>query len=268
MFSMNNLIRTVLVLIAVALFGAGIGLGYRDLVAAEMATFTAGAVVLIFVFLSQFKRFKGLGIEAEMWEREMEEAQEIAEKFRNLATVVAKPLITNSMRLGRWSTGISRREMDNMVSEVKSILEKSGSRPEEIEAALEDYRRYTAFDMTRPAYSEVKKVLDEKVKEKQDVIDAYRGRVPADQNQVYNAAAGALSAARQSAKHVLEGFKITYADAYPETVRARVNECDLLTAQEKQNLLASLKDTIDDLVYFRETGKIRRPAVWFAEQDD
>ncbi|WP_422369079.1 hypothetical protein [Pelagibius sp.] len=266
---MEVLIRIALLIIATSLFGAGVNLGYRDLVGAQLACFSAGALVLLFTFLSQFKRFKGpFKIEGEMWEREMEEAQEIAEKFRNLAIVVAKPLIASGVRMGRMSSHLSRREVDEMVTEVRTILEKSGSPPEDIEAALRDYRRFTAFDMVRTARVEVKKVLDAKVQEKRAVVDAFRGVIPADQNEAYNAAANEVRVAQQSASQVLDAFSIDHADSYLETIRVRVNACDLLEEEEKQSLLASFQDTLDDLVYFQETGKIRRPEVWFAESEE
>lgn len=267
--SVGTFFRLVLLLIAACLFGAGISLGYRDFVGAETACFMAGVSVLLFVFLSQFKRFKGpFGIEGEMWEREMEEAHEITERYRNLATVIAKPLIANSVRMGRWSSGLSRREVDKMVSEVKTILENSGSRPEEIEAVLEDYRHYTAFDLSRSAYTAVKSVLDAKVKEKREAVEAFKGRIKADEHEAYNTAAERLRAAEESAKGVMKGFDISNADSFPETIKSRVNECSLLDETEKSDLLSSVQDTFDDLTHFGATGKIRRPDVWFVESEE
>ena len=266
---MNTFIRGTLLFVAACLFGAGISLGYRNLVGAETACFAAGGLVLVFVFLSQFKRFKGpFGIEGEMWEREMEEAQEITERYRNLAIVVAKPLIANSVRMGRWNSGLTRREVDEMVSDVKTILGNSGSSPEDIEAVLSDYRRYTAFDMSRQAYTTVKDVLDAKVKEKRDVLDAFGGVIGADENQAYNTAAEQLGMATQSANRVLESFEISNTDSYPIIISVRVNECELLDEAEKSDLLLSIQETFDDLTYFGATGNIRRPDVWFHEPQE
>lgn len=265
---MDRLIRVILLAIAAILFGAGINLGYRDLVGAQAGCFAAGVAILIFVFLSQFKRFKGpFGIEGEMWEQEMEEAQEITQTYRNLATVVAKPLITNSMRMGRWSSGLTRREVDEMVRDVRSILKNAGTPPEQIEEALSDYRKYTAFDLVRPARKVVKYALDAKVSETRKALEAFGGRVEPDQNEAHNAAAAKYRAASESAKRAMEAFDISKADKYPELIRSSIRECELLDEKERTALLDSVQDILDDLAYFRANGKIRRPDVWFNEDD-
>jgi len=263
---MNKFIRLVLLIIAALLFVAGVGLGYRNFVGAEIACFTAGGLVLVFVFLSQFKRFKGpFGIEGEMWEQEMEEAHEITVRFRNLATAIAKPLIANSVRLGRWDSYLTRREIDNLIREVRTVLENSGSPPEEIEAALSDYRCYTAFDMVAPARKAVKEALDAKVREKHAEMQAFVNPIKAEDRQAHFAAVERWRAAGESTEAVMKAFEISNADSYLEIIRARVNECDLIDESERTDLLSSIQDTFDDLAHFRATGQIRRPDVWFIE---
>lgn len=265
---MNAFIRLVLLITAIILFGAGISLGYRDLVGAQTACFMAGVSILLFVFLSQFKRFKGpFGVEGEMWEKEMEEAHEVTERYRNLASVIAKPLIASSVRMGRWNGGLTRREINKMVSEVKTILENSGSSPEEIGDVLSDYRRYTAFDMSRPASEEVKNVLDAKVQEKLAAVEAYGGHIGADEHDAYGAVTESWRSAEISAKAVMEAFDISNSGSYPETITELVNECDLLDETEKSDLLLSIQDTFDDLTHFRATEQIRRPEIWFNEPE-
>ena len=60
---------------ACVLFVAGIGLGFTGEPGSAGVTLAAGVFCLIFAFLSQFKRFKGLGIEAELWEQKQESIQ-------------------------------------------------------------------------------------------------------------------------------------------------------------------------------------------------
>lgn len=266
---MNSFMQVFLLFIATALFGSGINLGYRDLLGPQTACFSAGAIVLIFVFLSQFKRFKGpFGIEGEMWEKEMEEAHEIAEKFKALATVVARPLLTNSVRLGRWDSALTRRELHNVARDTENLLRNAGTDPIEIEATLRDYRRFTMFDMVQSIRGILQSAVDDKIKPKQEAVSVFGSRIAQDQHEAHAEASRALRETKDAANRLLDALKIENSDSYVENITASVNECDLFTDGEKQALLAKIKNDLDDLSHFRATGQIRRPDVWFSEPTD
>ena len=62
--------------------------GGADSAALAGVAIAGGGFCLIFFFLTQFKKFKGFGIEAESWEREMEDAKRITENLRDLTQLV------------------------------------------------------------------------------------------------------------------------------------------------------------------------------------
>jgi len=71
--------------IAVSLFCVGSWLAINDQTASATLMLAAAVLCLIFVYLARFKRFKGLGIEAELWEDKQREAEQLIERLKPLA---------------------------------------------------------------------------------------------------------------------------------------------------------------------------------------
>ena len=65
----GKILRLALGTLSALLFALGAYLAFNEKVAASTATYGAAVICLIFTFLSRFKRFKGFGIEAELWEQ-------------------------------------------------------------------------------------------------------------------------------------------------------------------------------------------------------
>jgi hypothetical protein len=77
--------RVAVIIVAVSLFVSGVALSFCDKVEATVATYAAGILCLIFVFLPEFKKFKGLGIEAELLNRKIAEADLLLAQLREMA---------------------------------------------------------------------------------------------------------------------------------------------------------------------------------------
>lgn len=259
---MDLLVRIVLVIIAMTLVGGGIYFGTENQNAAMSACFALTVMVLIFVFLSQFKKFEGLGIKAEMWEREMEEAKELADSLRELSVAVSKPLVTSTMRMGRLSTKVpTHREIADMVENLDTIMSSAGVDRAMISEIMTDYRRFTAQDMVGPAREIVRDVLVEKVNE----LRATNEHPHRENHDDILAAEGLHRYANKAQKRVLEAFKIKYATEYHIVIVSRINECPLFNEAEKTRLLAAIEDRLDDVRVFIADGAIRRPEVWFTD---
>ena len=65
---MNRVSNIIISLGAVALLSAGIFLAISDRVAAATLLLGIGFLFVVLLLLAKFKRFKGFGFEAEMWE--------------------------------------------------------------------------------------------------------------------------------------------------------------------------------------------------------
>ena len=73
-FPTNSKGRIIVFIIAVILICAGVLLSFQDKSASAGVTYTAAILCLIFSFLHAFKKFKGLGVEAELLDKKIEEA--------------------------------------------------------------------------------------------------------------------------------------------------------------------------------------------------
>jgi hypothetical protein len=68
--------------LAVLMLAGGFVLAAFGNTASAGITYGAAVFCLIFAFLSRFKRFKGLGIEAELWEQKQEEAAALIDRLK------------------------------------------------------------------------------------------------------------------------------------------------------------------------------------------
>lgn len=81
------------------------------------------AVGLILTFLarlSQFKRFKGWGFEAEKWEEKQQEAEKLVESLKGIAALTAREVMLQSIKSGRWGSGQRWEDHWKLFEEVKS----------------------------------------------------------------------------------------------------------------------------------------------------
>jgi hypothetical protein len=157
--------RVGLFILACVLFLAGIGLGYKGDTESAGITFGAGIFALIFVFLSQFKRFKGFGIEAELWEQKQEEAAKLIETLRALSLVASEQLINLSARLNRIGTPVTRKELFDLVDRLEDVLTYIEVPTADREKLKTDFYRFTAIDMTLPLVRKINDAIDRKVAE-------------------------------------------------------------------------------------------------------
>ena len=70
------------------------------------AAFGMGFLCFIFSSVSRFKRFKGLGFEAELWEDKQEEAAELIDRFKDIVTIYSREAVMSRVTAGRWDDGL------------------------------------------------------------------------------------------------------------------------------------------------------------------
>ena len=70
---------------ALALLSVGIYLAATDRAAAATPVLGVAFLFVVLLLLSKFKRFKGFGFEAEMWEEKQEEAAELVDRLEELS---------------------------------------------------------------------------------------------------------------------------------------------------------------------------------------
>lgn len=66
------------------------------------ATFGMAFLSFIYASLARFKRFKGLGFEAELWEDKQKEAAELVERLKGVVSIYTRETIMTRVMMGRW----------------------------------------------------------------------------------------------------------------------------------------------------------------------
>ncbi len=263
--SVRAFVRLIMGGFGIALFGIGTNIlanGNADNATLAGVAIGGGGFCLIFFFLTQFKKFKGFGIEAESWEREMEDAKRITTNLRNLSQLVAEPSMMVLMRTGRWGSGTSRREAHDLVSRFKELLIATEAPKEDIERAVSDYFRYTLFDMVNQLRKPLKNMLDKKINPFNEAVRKFGN--PVTDLAGHSAACEASREASKKAERVLESLTMESisVDGFSGVLDA-LRDCDLLSDTEIDNFLETHKDVVADIRFLEEHKKLRRPEVWF-----
>lgn len=262
-------VRMVMGVFAIILFLLAIRIvweGDQDSAARAGVAIGGGGFCLIFFFLTQFKKFKGFGIEAESWEREMEDAQRITNNLRDLTRLVAEPSIMVLMRTGRWNSSTSRREAYDLVHRFEELLTATDTSPEKIKNAVADYYRFTLFDMVNQLRKPLKILLDEKTKPFIDRLDEFGS--PVTDVQGHLLASEKMRDAKKSADVVMDSLSLERITAagFQGVINA-MRECELLKERDIDEFLEKFKEDVADIRFFEEHKKLRRPEVWFADKD-
>lgn len=67
------------------------------------AVFAISFLSFLYSNLSRFKRFKGLGFEAELWEDKQREAADLIEKLKKVVSIYTIEVVMNNVKRDRWS---------------------------------------------------------------------------------------------------------------------------------------------------------------------
>jgi hypothetical protein len=74
-------------------------------VALATASFAMSFLSFIYSNVSRFKRFKGLGFEAELWEDKQKEAAELIDRLKRLISIYSHEVLMQKVTQGRWGGG-------------------------------------------------------------------------------------------------------------------------------------------------------------------
>lgn len=145
------------------IFGFGlIGLAVYFLLQPNVSAATVSAAVgILLTFLarfSQFKRFKGWGFEAEMWEEKQQEAANLIDSLKKTATFTAREVMVQSIKSGRWGSGKRWEDHWKLFNELKAaqngLLDDDAQR--EIRRSID---RWFLHDMVSREYGELRDIV-------------------------------------------------------------------------------------------------------------
>ncbi len=78
---------------------------YEEKIAFSSAVFAISFFAFFYSNLSRFKRFKGFGFEAELWEDKQREAADLIERLKSVVSIYTREIVLNNVLRGRWGDG-------------------------------------------------------------------------------------------------------------------------------------------------------------------
>ncbi len=238
--SLGNVVKGVLALLGCISFCLGTYHVYLGKLAEAGTAIGGGAVMLIFAFLSQFKRFKGFGVEAETWEETMEEARDLVAELRGLSILTSEYLLSVAVRLGRWDSHLSRRERFELRQKIEKMLTEAGVSTDEIERVTYESKKYELIDMASDICSLVRGYLEE----------AYPNQKKESSSEVRE----------------IEAFVREHINTLPEDFAKKLEASEAFSAEDKAALMARVKTELQRIKLFRSSGKILDQEVWLSRE--
>lgn len=101
----RNWERALFALAGLVLLGDSLRLVYFEKITEAAAVFGIGFLCFIYANVARFKRFKGLGFEAELWEDKQREAADLIERLREVVSIYTREVVIGNVRAGRWGGG-------------------------------------------------------------------------------------------------------------------------------------------------------------------
>lgn len=150
--------RVLFAIVGLAFLGTCFYLIYLEKVTEATAVFGLGFLSFIYANVSRFKRFKGLGFEAELWEDKQKEAADLIERLREVVSIYTREVILGKLTAGRWDSNTdwsSRWKLyDDLVTQHTNLGQNIDFT--DIKKVMDDY---FLFDMSIP---EIKKIRETK----------------------------------------------------------------------------------------------------------
>lgn len=127
-------------------------------IAGATAAFAMFFLCLIYGNVSRFKRFRGLGIEAELWEDTQKEAANLIDRLKNIVQVYTQEIVMMKVMSGRWGGTSDWSERWALYDELVGQHDSLGHRIDFLPLKEKVYR-VMVFDAVSSAFSKIDKVL-------------------------------------------------------------------------------------------------------------
>lgn len=260
--------RLVSVTIKILLFIASLGLLFvgtclamEDKTASSTVTYTAGFICLFFVFLNEFSKFKGFGLEAELREK-IREADEALQQLRNVSLPISEMLFTMAGRFGRLGSPIPRQDRYRIMQEIEAELVKLGVSQVEIDRSKHDWHRFNMRDEGHAIYTKICKKLDARVQEVDERVKAFPQ--PISDLTTWNQLAEERAARSRDLETLMQILQSSDWLEVPKKYEEFINNCPALSDIDRQELFNELEQELDDVRYYAKNHTFRRLEHWKA----
>ncbi len=263
--------RILLFIMGILLIGYGAYLSSnQDSASNAFVVNGTGIICLIFSFLSKFKKFKGFGIEGELWEEKQHEADELIEKIKsevdglhNIVETVAESSFTSISSIGRMNPVPPSYKLE-LTNRLENNLKQIGLSTEEIIRSKQIMIFLITYDLasciTKPIIEQLRIVE----REKHDVIESFEKPIKVDEK--YNSA---IEVWRSVSSEIGVVKEITSQNTASSEALNNINtflkNTKYLSSKRISELKANLADEFLDLECYIKTKELRRPEHYAAK---
>lgn len=150
----SNWERLLFVCVGLVFFAACFWQLYAEKTSEGAVLFGLGFLSFIYANVSRFKRFKGLGFEAELWEDKQKEAADLIERLRDVVSIYTREVIlakVTFMRAGDGPNWLGNWKLyDDLVAQHNLLGQKIDF--SDLKKTMDDF---FLFDMTMPALDKI-----------------------------------------------------------------------------------------------------------------
>lgn len=145
-----------------------LGLWQRDITSAS-ASFGLGFLSFIYANVARFKKFKGLGFEAELWEDKKKEAEHLIERLKAVVSIYTQEVVLSKVTAGRTGTSAGWRERWKLYDD---LVQHHSTLGQEIDFTnlKKEIDSYFLFDMTMIQYSKVRNSLQDSYSQANSIL--------------------------------------------------------------------------------------------------
>jgi hypothetical protein len=146
----ERVVPWIIAIAASSLLGVGIRLALTDHQVSAATAWSFGFLLFILLLLTKFKRFKGFGFEAKLWENKQIEAAALIDRLKSLSKLVSRQMASVAARIGLWDSALSLAELAEFVEDLQQQLRAIDVPTHEMEEMLQKmYQRIEgAYYMT------------------------------------------------------------------------------------------------------------------------
>ncbi|RYF49305.1 MAG: hypothetical protein EOO38_08205 [Cytophagaceae bacterium] len=131
----------------------------RGAVTSASAVFAMAFFSFFYSNLARFKKFKGLGFEAELWEDKQKEAAHLIDRLKSVVSVYTREIVMNNVMRGRWGGSVSWKSRWGLLEELKSQHSELGQNIDFTDLRQE-VESVFIFDICTPLASSVRKSIE------------------------------------------------------------------------------------------------------------
>ncbi len=255
---LDYLLRIGLFACVASMAAATVWLGFNDKTGAAGVTAGLCFGLCIFLFLSRFKRFKGLGFEGELWEQEMEKAAELRRALNDLTARVAENVywdLGEGGRLGRKATG----KILQIIERADQSLEAVGVDRSEIEEMKRPWHKCIMRDLANPITERISGIIQRKIREVEAERGALGGNIRPEDQPKHAELSEQIRLMREVPKHLLT---VIWRDDYenvPRLLRQDIEDDPRLTLEDRETVYANSADEFRDIEQYAQERTVRRP---------